>query len=359
MNKGFIFAGDSFTWGEGLELLSKLPSTSHYKEQMSFSMEKESNHAWSPEYKNSHRLFQNKHRFARIVADHYESWEDVYDRNGGCPYSVMDELFVQIKRSPLSDISNIIIQITDIWRSVPIITTPENLYFNKISNKSTLSNKSIKWFDSLGNGSGLKYLGITEPITEDNFQKWCDFDFLWEFDTLLENVFHIGLAEEARIKGVSKEVYDEMMAKCPTPYNPIKTIVPPFYIHKFLLEEFSEYGDTIIDIHQNLEIELCRRYLNFIKEYIKPEADKYGVRISIIPPFNDTWRTFLKLEDEFYMNNRIKFYDKGEVYESWEGHLACTYNIESTKGYEWSRNMHPNLEGHKIFANSIIKHLDK
>lgn len=358
MNKGFIFAGDSFTWAEGLELFSDFPSIQHYKESMIFSMNKEKNHAHSPEYKNSHRLFQQKHRFPRLVADHFNSWEDVYDRNGGCPYSVMDELFVQIDRTPLSDVSNIIIQITDVWRSVPIITAAENLYFSRNGNKYTLSQKDLGWADSYGDGSGLQYLNIDEPITFDTFPKWCDSELIWEFDGLLHNVFYMGLAYEALIKGVSDSEYRKMVSRGDGSYNPDTSSVPISNIYKFILNEFREFGNSVVEVHKNLEVELCRRYIGFVKKFIKPLADEHNVRITFIPPFNDTWRSFRDMNDSYYNENSIKFYDGNKEYPSWEGELTNKYNISHTKGFEWSRNLHPNLEGHKIFANSIIKHLE-
>jgi hypothetical protein len=46
------------------------------------------------------------------------------------------------------------------------------------------------------------------------------------------------------------------------------------------------------------------------------------------------------------------------IEESWFDYFSNNFDIQKTPGFEWSRNMHPNLEGHKIFANSIIHHLE-
>ena len=147
MNKGIIFSGDSFVWGEGLELFSKLPSTQHYFDKKEYSMAGPHNRAWSPEFTYSMKMFQQKHRFARLVANHFNTWEDVYDRNGGCPYSIIAELLAQIERTPLSDVRCVIIHPTDPWRATDLhlelerfssIQNPITKYFNTESDKGCL-----------------------------------------------------------------------------------------------------------------------------------------------------------------------------------------------------------------------------
>ena len=359
ITKGIIFSGDSFTWGEGLELFSNLPSTLHYKEQRKYSMEGEYNHAWDPKYLYPHRMYQQKKRFARLVADYFDTWEDVYDRNGGCPYSNLDELFYQINRSPLTDVSDIVIQITDIWRGVPLFYAPETHYFGLSYIPGDASKTYLKWFNPLGNGKGLKYIGIEGEITEDRIENLKHEYIHRQFRNGLQSMLQVCMEYEyLKNTNMSDEEFTNRISKYDI--NDIEFVKFNIVnIYKYFLTEYSEFGNNMIEIYDNLTKELCRRYLSFVKEYIKPLADEHSVRISFFPPFNETYIYFLQLNDEFYNQNRIQIHYDGRIYESWGGFLQNKFDIVSTPTYEWTNNQHPNLEGHKIIADSIIKHFNK
>lgn len=121
----FLFLGCSFTWGEGLQYYSELPSVIFH-----------SHHTFDireltyPQYQ-----FISKNRFARIVADNFNGIEIVNSENGGNHKVMIDSLakpfeFLVSKELAFSDsmnyrkesfhhkneISHIVIQFTDVYR---------------------------------------------------------------------------------------------------------------------------------------------------------------------------------------------------------------------------------------------------
>jgi hypothetical protein len=71
--KGIIFAGCSFTWGQGLYYYSNLPT-----------LEEPAPDQYDPELvKETHKEFMKTIRYPRLVANHFKSFELVHPRNGG------------------------------------------------------------------------------------------------------------------------------------------------------------------------------------------------------------------------------------------------------------------------------------
>lgn len=71
--KGLLFAGCSFTWGQGLYYYSNLPTLreplpDHYDPALVTA---------------AHRRFMETVRFPRLVANHFKTWEVVHPFNGG------------------------------------------------------------------------------------------------------------------------------------------------------------------------------------------------------------------------------------------------------------------------------------
>ena len=71
--KGIIFAGDSFTWGQGLHHYSELPTV----------VEPKNNQYIKSEYRNSHLNYIKTVRFPRLVANYFNTFEIVQFENGG------------------------------------------------------------------------------------------------------------------------------------------------------------------------------------------------------------------------------------------------------------------------------------
>jgi hypothetical protein len=79
VSKGMVFAGCSFTWGQGLYYYSNMPSLKepppdHYRSQLV---------RWT------HHKFQETIRYPRLVANHFNTFELTQDFNGGATHSII------------------------------------------------------------------------------------------------------------------------------------------------------------------------------------------------------------------------------------------------------------------------------
>ena len=71
--KGIIFAGDSFTWGQGLYFYSELPKLFY----------PEFNQYIQNNVTKSHELFKNSKSFTRLVSNYFNTFEVKKEKNGG------------------------------------------------------------------------------------------------------------------------------------------------------------------------------------------------------------------------------------------------------------------------------------
>ena len=78
--KGMVFAGCSFTWGEGLHLYSDVCDISYTKNQ-NFNIHN---------IKESHKKCIQTNRFARKVANHFNTFELTRTPNGGSNNQIFD-----------------------------------------------------------------------------------------------------------------------------------------------------------------------------------------------------------------------------------------------------------------------------
>jgi hypothetical protein len=78
MQNGILFLGDSFTWGEGLELYCDTPKWIEERTQQN---------GWptlSTKQDEDGIRFREENRFSRLVANHFGKIDCVNDTNGGC-----------------------------------------------------------------------------------------------------------------------------------------------------------------------------------------------------------------------------------------------------------------------------------
>jgi hypothetical protein len=92
--KGIIFAGCSFTWGQGLYFYSDLPDVPRMGD-VSFEQHL---------LKDSHIKFKDTLKFPRIVANHFNTFESVRKQNGGSDDDSI--LFVNDLFNPLIENNN-------------------------------------------------------------------------------------------------------------------------------------------------------------------------------------------------------------------------------------------------------------
>lgn len=212
--KGIVFAGCSFTWGQGLYYYSNLPSLIE-----------------SPPYvynksllKESHLNFMQSVRFPRLVANHFKTFELVQPFNGGATYSILDwwncafseknianQDFPTV-RYDYTDVSHVIFQCTQWQRSNSMVkdkrqdshlnyyTIHKEIFFNWLEeNNMTIDEyfekakqkdiEDIKNFLQSFENYGIKTSILTwpddmvSPIKNDNWLKERYIDFEYQNNT--------------------------------------------------------------------------------------------------------------------------------------------------------------------------------
>jgi hypothetical protein len=139
-NKGIIFAGCSFTWGQGL----------YYYSNLSTLQEPPPDKFDPTMLRRSHIKFMEAHRYPRLVADHFNTYEYVFHNNGGSNKGAVDywrhslaqqfhESFnegkVPIQNLDYSEVSCVVFQLTQWQRDVFTFTSSDGrthtIPFNK------------------------------------------------------------------------------------------------------------------------------------------------------------------------------------------------------------------------------------
>ena len=79
-SKGFIFAGCSFTWGQGLYYYSNLPSLQDAQENR-----------WNPRVVTHSQIdYMKSVRFPRLIANHFNTFEVCQNYNGGANHAAVE-----------------------------------------------------------------------------------------------------------------------------------------------------------------------------------------------------------------------------------------------------------------------------
>lgn len=113
--KGLVFAGCSFTWGEGLEIYSDL-NTINWNSIKNFTYRFDNFGYFMPK---SHKRYIESNRFSRIVSNYFETFDLVDDKNGGNHFTMLSH----IKKCLIDykdDIEYIIVQPTELARGIKL-----------------------------------------------------------------------------------------------------------------------------------------------------------------------------------------------------------------------------------------------
>lgn len=86
--KGLVFAGCSFTWGEGLELYSDL-NTINWNSIKNFTYRFDDLVYFMPK---SHKRYIESNRFSRIISNYFETFDLVDDKNGGNHFTMLSHI---------------------------------------------------------------------------------------------------------------------------------------------------------------------------------------------------------------------------------------------------------------------------
>ena len=131
--KGMVFAGCSFTWGQGLYYYSNMPTLE----------EPPPDHYRSGLVRWTHHKFQKTIRYPRLVSNHFNTFELTQNFNGGATHSIIEYWKERFKSAPntsnaksidnsnryydYEDISHVFFQFTQPTRTELTITDEEGM----------------------------------------------------------------------------------------------------------------------------------------------------------------------------------------------------------------------------------------
>ena len=209
ITKGIAFAGCSFTWGQGLWYYNNLPST----------IEQPLN-SYNPDLVHfTDRKAAHKRRFARIVADHFDTFEVVHYKNGGSMDAIVtywrdhafdkdDECIVGKEKEPTfrsyksSDIDSFILQCTA-WTRTDITLNIGNKTIGPMQVWDLMENHTEE----------LKEYLQQEKISLDTFIDQCKLRDVLAYKDLLKYIDSLGIKtyimtwQEDLVAHMSKDGY--------------------------------------------------------------------------------------------------------------------------------------------------------
>lgn len=210
VSKGMIFAGCSFTWGQGLYYYSNLPTI---KEPPPDCYD-------SKLVSRSHIKYMESVRFPRIVADHFGSFEFVYPGNGGSNEGVIQWWMkcltddfqgsilngYKVPRINPKEISHVIFQLTQ-WQRDHFLLPLKGVFGSEMHD--------------------IAFHQISEPKYADRFLEWME-----------ENGFKLdGWIEEYKQKSIDR--VKDFLTFCES--HGIKTLLltwPPDYVDFIMKDEW-------------------------------------------------------------------------------------------------------------------------
>lgn len=183
--RGIVFAGDSFTWGEGLELYSNYPSVQYeYYIQNGYHWPHVNEMGF---VKKSHLEYIKANRFSRAVANRFDGFECVHDMNGGSFGTMKEHILKSIKLYG-EDLSHLVVQFTEHLRDYTLkdSTIPGDGVKELLDNRIQYERGDIsideyesslyfkKWKDNFGEMTALE---VDDFLFESNvitFLKWIE-----------------------------------------------------------------------------------------------------------------------------------------------------------------------------------------
>jgi len=315
--KNIIFSGDSFTWGEGLELEDEVFSKTIMNDCI------ENGGYRYPRYSelldsSYAQYLRNKWKFPTKVAEHFGVVNVNPNRNGGDNINAIQFAIGALSEFSFMEFSHVILNLTHEYRS-------------------TLSVKMQEWFNS-------EYGYIPKSFIE------------------VENIIKIWNAyitlNDYEIKSSSDKVLRFYKKLCPD--TKINIQIPPNDVIDKIITKPTD------DVKDKWELKLLTEYYKEYREYIKTIEDK-KVKVYILNGWSHSTVTFFKNCEDLELK---KFYEDRFIYLFSDKCNRTFYNLKEIiecddvdyslyKTYDWSKNEHPNKNAHDLIAKSIIKKIGK
>ena len=301
--KGMLFIGDSFTRGQGLWWYSFSPVLETYKEQ---------EQGYSPWlYTTANLKFKNRHRFPRLVADHFDSFEIVHPSNGGA-----NDLMVEYWTESLNDDNN---------HGSFIRNTLYDHLAPDIAGKTDvqIAQDYPTWFDQLTKTKHQEISHVVFQLTYWPRSRITNFDFIYRV-------------------GRPLRLFDVW-----NPSQHYKDLFSEWLLNKNM-DLFQFHNEFIANDFNNVKTFLQGLEEKGIKTYIMTWSPHYVPLIK---------------QDELLADKLITFEYNNSTYECIEDMFQKNPGLEILGDYEHFEtppvDSHPSLHCHRLFADSIIKKIEK
>jgi len=303
MNIGCIgFLGDSFTWGEGLELYQTTPK---WIERRNLSSRwQEYNHILEPE----DSVFREKNRWAGIVSEYFNSHTIIDHRNGGSFSSYLDLL-------------NPLLAGYFKYPAYGMIRKPNVL---------------ILQFSSFNRNPVHMHLKSTR------YKCYCDLCFIYS-----------DKSDEKSCKNTYIRFGDLSTAYWNPDMNSVSYVNIKNWIEKTFSIKFENYKGT------EAEILYSPIHLDYLIDTYFIPLNKSGIPIFFIDSW-DNLSSKIIFENKYISDRLIPLlgYDETEYlkYEIWETTFPHHRIAEE---FRETNNFHPTLLQHQHIAKSVINYLEK
>ena len=311
--KNIIFAGDSFTWGEGLELDDTLarkfikdtcdPEFGYYQPKY-----------WDIQHQGYFESIRTKSRFSSQVASHFNVMDIVPKSNGGDNLGAINFINGILSEWKPDYFSHAILNLTEEMRSLVPNNVREDIFI-----------KELKW----------------------------DIVNYYEVDWVIA-LWYCYLSMEDSVDSIhDNKVLENLKTNWINKNDPRRFVLPS-----------NETIDLILDRFENVktfEEYILSVFWNDVKRRIESIEEK-RIKIFILNSWKPSTAKFLQSNNDeelekFFNDRFIKLVDGNKILDSLSDLMNDKrYNL-SLK-YPWSKNQHITKEAHDLIAQSIITRLE-
>lgn len=301
--KGMAFVGCSFTWGQGLW---------YYSYSTSIDQTIEENHGYNPSlYTPAHRAFKDAHRYPRLVANHFNTYELVRPRNGGSNDNNIEywTKCFNAERYP---------------QMIPCI-------------QSSAYDYSMRHYDDM-------------PFNEIRYQQPEWFDEIRKIDK--EDISHLVFQLTQWTRNLTEVVYNGKRLNIPVHLTWDKN----YPYQEKILSYLERHNISLKELNEGI-ISKC---ISEVKGFLQ-DCENSGIKTSVISWPNSQGSSFFDdVRKDDWLNDRlISFEHNNKIFYSIEDLISDDQSLRILTDFDNfkipPKDAHPSLSCHKIIAEGVIK----
>ena len=311
--KNIIFAGDSFTWGEGLELEDKL-ARKFIKDTCDTEFGYYQPKYYDIQHQGYFESIRTKSRFSSQVASHFNVMDIVPKSNGGDNLGAINFINGILSEWGVDNFSHAILNLTEEMRSLVPNNVRENIFI-----------KELKW----------------------------DMVHYYESEWV-EALWYCYLSMKDSVDSIhDSKVFENLKSNWINKNDPRGFVLPSNEVIDLILDRFenpNKFREYILSV-----------FWNDVMWRIKGIEEK-KIKVFILNSWKQATAKFLKSNNDeklkkFFNDRFIKLVDGNNILGSLSDLMNDKrYNL--TLKYQWSKNQHITKEAHDLIAKSIIKKLE-